>query len=82
MRHKNQDIESPVSFEVRRPNANSTMLQTVGRTSSPWRIHLKSNPHYLSVKSNALPRIEQDMVLDHTLVEEYESLCSTSLKNI
>lgn len=73
---KEKTVDSPQKFDSRRPNANSTMR-------SPWRVNgISTNPHFLSVKNNALPRIDQEMVLDHTLAEKFqEPYSSTPVKN-
>ncbi|XP_066245141.1 uncharacterized protein [Euwallacea similis] len=73
--------ESPVDFVTKHPNANSTMLDC---TSSPWRLNcgnIKHNPHFLSLKRNALPCISQESVLEHTFVEKFKNVSpETALK--
>ncbi|KAH1007732.1 hypothetical protein HUJ04_004930 [Dendroctonus ponderosae] len=71
-------VESPVNFRTEIPNANSTMVQA-GATASPWRtnwINVKRNPHLVSFKANALPTVDQEMVLNHSIVENYERHCT------
>ncbi|KAF7281829.1 hypothetical protein GWI33_004229 [Rhynchophorus ferrugineus] len=44
--------------------------------ASPWRINwVTPRPIFISIKSNALPRIDQEMVMDHTFVESFEESC-------
>ncbi|KAL1513100.1 hypothetical protein ABEB36_002565 [Hypothenemus hampei] len=68
LRKNNLITESPINFNAQNPKANSTMTQD---NSSPWRSDslLKRNPHFLSLKQNALPRIDQEPVLEYSLVE-------------
>lgn len=78
----NINNESSIDFNVKRPNANSTMLN-VNKSCSPWRwnwVNVRHNPHFLSIKPNALPRIDQEPVVDHTLVESFESGCRQTPK--
>jgi len=82
----NHNIKSPIDFNMGRPNANSTMIHfgTTNERSSPWRPNwrnIKQNPHFVSVKSNGMPRLDQKPVLNHTLVTEFESHCSKTFKN-
>ncbi|KAG5880489.1 hypothetical protein JTB14_035200 [Gonioctena quinquepunctata] len=66
-------VHSPRTFFThRRPNANSTMIGT--STESPWRLSLagKRNRHFLVVKNNSLPSLHQDMVIDHSMIEDVE----------
>lgn len=64
--------ESPIHFPSR-PNANSTMLNP-DTSHNPWRssIPMKRNPHFLSVKGNSLPSVDQEMVLNASVVENCE----------
>ncbi|KAF7265173.1 hypothetical protein GWI33_021366 [Rhynchophorus ferrugineus] len=74
-----KSASTPVNFQGiprRRPNANSTMR-------SPWRINgIATRPIFVSVKKNALPRIDQDMVLDHTVVKDIEESHSKTVNRI
>ncbi|XP_066140712.1 uncharacterized protein [Euwallacea fornicatus] len=66
--------ESPIDFVTRHPNANSTLVECI---SSPWRVNcgnIKHNPHFLSLKHNALPCISQESVLEHTFVEKFKNV--------
>lgn len=79
----NINNESSIDFNVKKPNANSTMLNLNKSCSSPWRwnwVNIRHNPHFLSVKPNALPRIDQEPVFEHTLVESFESGCRQTPK--
>lgn len=64
--------ESPIHFPSR-PNANSTMLNA-DTSHNPWRpsLPMKRNPHFLSVKGNSLPSVDQEMVLDASVAESCE----------
>lgn len=72
----NFSVASPGLFKNGKPNANSTMI-------NPWRfneVNLTRNPHFITLKGSSLPSINQDMVLDHTLVDKFEESVITPVK--
>jgi hypothetical protein len=76
----NVSVATATFFKRTRPNANSTMLQN-GLT--PWRfseMNVKRNPHFLTLKESSLPCINQDMVLDHSIVDQFENSFKTETK--
>ncbi|XP_074037510.1 uncharacterized protein [Leptinotarsa decemlineata] len=79
--HSHTTIGSPAFFN-RRPKANSTMIGLTPR--SPWRLTIpgRRNHHFLLIKPNSLPSLNQDMVLDHTMTEEVERNSKTRCEEV
>ncbi|CAH1365320.1 unnamed protein product [Tenebrio molitor] len=73
---ENMSVVTPTS-----PNVNSTMLQNV---LAPWRfseIYVKRNPHFITLKESCLPCISQDMVLDHSIVDQFKHSFKSETKS-
>ncbi|XP_060521652.1 uncharacterized protein LOC132699134 isoform X2 [Cylas formicarius] len=74
-----KSTDSSGSFS-NQPIANSTMLpeHCVKQPGSPWRfdLNVKVNPHFLRIKQNALPQLQQDIIINHSLAKEFEQSCA------
>ncbi|EFA09735.2 uncharacterized protein LOC103314302 [Tribolium castaneum] len=75
----NLSLASPALFKQGRPDANSTMVNVL----TPWRfneVNIRRNPHFITLKESALPSINQEMVLDHTIVDKFHEIENTPMR--
>ncbi|KAJ3650209.1 hypothetical protein Zmor_021910, partial [Zophobas morio] len=78
----NWSIASPKLFKDGQPNANSTLLNNV---LTPWRfndINIKRNPHFIAIKPSSLPYLNQEMVLDHSIVDKLNDTSKIEVENV
>lgn len=70
----NPSINSSLNISLQ-PKANSTMID-FAQSKTPWRtsVPVERNPHFLLVKKNSLPSVDQQMVLDATLEDSFTHL--------
>ncbi|XP_044264375.1 uncharacterized protein LOC123011130 [Tribolium madens] len=76
----NLSLVSPGLFREGRPDANSTMVNNL---LTPWRfndVNVHRNPHFITLKKSSLPSINQEMVLDHTIVDKFQEFEHTPRK--